>query len=112
MDNVNTSTSNSPPNLKSAIRGIRSAMPEAPPTLSMVMMHPKTLRWIKANLGGAPLTGLNIKTVQYAPRWFKKWQFPTERYWQYEASDEGWCRYFDVGHEVDDTDRPWIAVIR
>jgi len=28
-----------------------------------------------------------------------RWIFPKERFVTYEHSDEGWCRYFKIGHE-------------
>ena len=31
----------------------------------------------------------------------KEWQFPTERFITYEASDESSCRYFGIGKEVE-----------
>jgi hypothetical protein len=33
----------------------------------------------------------------------KRWKFPTERFVTYEDSDEEWCRYFGIGHEVEYT---------
>lgn len=30
----------------------------------------------------------------------QSWQFPKERFVEYDASDEDWCRYFVIGQEV------------
>lgn len=34
----------------------------------------------------------------------KEWQFPKERFVEYEPSDETWCRYFGIGKEVEITE--------
>ena len=34
----------------------------------------------------------------------KVWQFPKDRFIQYDQSDEEWCRYFKIGKEVEVTD--------
>lgn len=33
----------------------------------------------------------------------KRWKFPDEPFVSYDKSDEEWCRYFGIGHEVDYT---------
>lgn len=47
------------------------------------------------------LAGLQIRTDDRLPRWLRVWRMPVERFWEYETSDELWCRYFGIGHEVE-----------
>ena len=47
-----------------------------------------------------PVVVMQTFELQYERR-RKVWQFPQERFVQYAASDETWCRFFGIGKEVE-----------
>lgn len=49
------------------------------------------------NLG----VGVPIVYDSAIPKYALRWQFPNERFIEYEKSDERWCRYFRIGRDVE-----------
>lgn len=64
----------------------------------------------------ASLLGMEIKASRHAPRHHEKaryWRYPDDPFIEYEVSDEDWCRYFDIGHEVVEyEDGPAFWIVR
>lgn len=60
-----------------------------------------------AKLRGIPLDGAQIDFIDVVPKFTTKWEFPKERFVEYEPSDEAWCRYFRLGCVVE-TEEPLI----
>lgn len=62
----------------------------------------------------AEFMGLEVRTDENMPRFKenRRWAFPVEPFWEYEASDEGWCRKAGIGHEVvEQTTEPLFVVM-
>jgi hypothetical protein len=57
-----------------------------------------------------PFIGIEIRFSEVMPKWVKKWVFPKERFWEYEPSDEKWCRQLGIGHE-EETSEPLILIV-
>lgn len=51
-----------------------------------------------------------IKFSDFIPKFASKWQFPKERFTNYEPPDEVWCRYFGIGKLVE-SQEPLIYAI-
>lgn len=54
---------------------------------------------------------IEVRASDRVPEFATRWEFPQERYWRYEKSDEPWCRYFGIGREVV-TDEPALYLIQ
>lgn len=48
---------------------------------------------------------------KHVPKYRTRWQFPSDPHFTFDASDEDWCRYFDIGREVE-TDQPAIFYVQ
>lgn len=46
--------------------------------------------------------GIRVHTSELCPRHPARWEFPKERIFEWERSDEPWARYFGFGREVED----------
>lgn len=53
----------------------------------------------------SPRFGISVFPNPFAPKHPKKWQFPADRFVEYEAKDEEWARPVGHGREVDDMSR-------
>lgn len=85
--------------------------------------HPDTFEWLKrefatpasaekvASMGLPPLDGIEVRVSPIVPRFASKWEFPREPFFEYEESDEDWCRFFGFGGEVE-TDEPLLLMMR
>lgn len=49
--------------------------------------------------------GIPVFSSPFVPLHPKKWQFPSDPFTEYEASDEAWARPVRYGREVDDKSR-------
>lgn len=73
--------------------------------------HPDNIQLIASRVflakDGVAFTLLGVPIVpdKNLPRFKVVWQFPRERFFEYEPSDEAWCRYFKIGGPVE-TDEP------
>lgn len=59
----------------------------------------------------AMFNGIEFRFNRDIPKYEKKWVFPVEKFWEYEPSDEAWCRKLGIGHEEDDLKKPVMWMI-
>ena len=89
--------------------------------MRMLHMHPRTLFLLRERLlvqeAGAStrgmtyaLDGMPIIASTSIPEFVMRWQFPDDHFVDYEESDEKWCRYFGIGHDVETNERALFIV--
>lgn len=54
---------------------------------------------IAVSIGDYELYSENHVRLVFATK--KRWKFPDDRFVSYDQSDESWCRYLGIGHEVE-----------
>lgn len=62
------------------------------------ILHWKNLIYLDKNYGIVDCRG-NVRTLDLVGR-FAEWIFPKHRFFEWEPSDEAYCRKYGVGHEV------------
>lgn len=60
--------------------------------------------------GLPPIYGVEVRFNDAMAKYVSKWVFPEDRFWQYEPSDEKWCRQLGIGGEVE-TAEPLIYIM-
>jgi hypothetical protein len=67
--------------------------------------HEKMIRGLLNPTNGLPpIYGIKVVFDENIPKFAKKWVFPKEQFWEYEPSDEKWCRQLGIGHEIETTE--------
>lgn len=54
---------------------------------------------------------IKVSVLEFCPRFEKEWEFPKDKFVEYEPSDEKWARRLGFGKEVK-TDRPAIFMVK
>lgn len=84
----------------------------------VVRCHPKTLEIIKklatpplsdAISGPSMISGIRVDVSKHYPRYVRKWEFPKERFVEYESRDEAWAIPLGFG-KWRETKEPWIVI--
>jgi hypothetical protein len=106
------------------LKMLLAAMELSPLQRHYFLCHPDTLEWLKSQFNGKhapslrheihPFTGVEIRTSTYCPRFVEHrwWQFPEDRFWEYEKKDEEWAIPLGFGQWVTYiTDEPYIMAV-
>jgi hypothetical protein len=75
-----------------------------------LLTNPKNLELLKKTINSfdtnsygsfhAPF-GIEIKVDSHLPQFAMRWEFPEDKFIEYEPErDESWCRFFKIGREV------------
>jgi hypothetical protein len=84
----------------------------------IIAAHPHNIDYIRSTFRKTTVKtgdGFNLSYKLIAndslPIYCKKWVFPKEQFWEYDKSNEDWCRYFGFGHEEDDLSSFYYLII-
>jgi hypothetical protein len=114
--NTNTTSGFNPTTIANAIRDLADKFRPPPPPKrerKIIVCHPVNMPLLKMadDFGqkNGLLTGMPVRASDAVPLRARRWEFPKDRFVEYEKSDEKWAIPLGFGKWVDDG--PWFAVV-